>query len=149
MQQQTVIPGYATTCTVVGGFYVVLGGWLVTQGARRAMAPFGVPESTLASPHFADFFQFTFVHTMVLGVVFILLGHFVTSGLHQRTVARVLCAIECMYAALDFHTSDSPLGTGLYQGAASVVPALIDVVVVLAFARLALRSLRLSAPGTD
>lgn len=142
MQQPTVIPGYSVTCTLVGGFYVLLGGSLVAQGARRAMAPFGVPESTLLSPHFADFFQFTFVHTMVLGVLFILLGQCVTDGSRQRIVARVLCAVELVYTVLDFHTSDSPLGNGLYRGFASVMPAIIDVIILTAVVVLALRAPR-------
>ncbi|HEU4403780.1 MAG TPA: hypothetical protein VFS43_00575 [Polyangiaceae bacterium] len=56
-------------------------------------------------------------------------------------LTRVLCAINVYYAYLDIHTSDSPLGNGLYQGPASLAPAFVDVAVVLAFAYLGTRRL--------
>lgn len=142
------LPGYEVACTVVGALYVVLGGSMVVRGAKSAMQPFGVPDLVLSSPHFADLFHWVFVHMTVLGVSIVLLGRYVVQGRSQRIVARVLCVATIHYAYLDFRTSDSLLGNGLYHGPASLVPPVIDVVVVLVFAVLGFRSLRaIEAPA--
>jgi hypothetical protein len=141
------IRGFKTICSIIGATYVLLAGSMLARGARGSMEPFKVPEAVLSSAHFADFFHFLFVHMITLGVMVGLLGWFVENGRHQRFAARVLCAINVHYAYLDFRTSDSPLGNGLYQGPASVIPALVDVAVVLAFAYLSTRRVREAVPA--
>ncbi len=81
----------------------------------------------------------------VLGILIAMLGRFVTDGRHQRLIAIVLCAINLHYTYLDFRTSDSMFGNALYRGAASVAPAIIDVVVTLAFVWLIARGTRASS----
>jgi predicted small integral membrane protein len=144
--EQQVLPGFRVICSIVGGAYVLLGGSMVLRGARAAMQPFGVPELVLSSPHFTDFFHWVFVHMMVLGILIGMLGQWVRHGPHQQAAARVLCLIELHYTYLDLRTSDSALGSGLYQGPQSLVPPAIDVIVVLLFAYLGVR--RLETPRT-
>ena len=141
------LPGFRRACTVVGVLYVALGGSMVLRGARQVMQPFGVPELVLASPHFADFFHWVFVHAMVLGVLIGLLGRYVVDGSSQRIVSRILCVLELHYLYLDVRTSDSPLGNGLYRGSASLIPPIVDLGVVILFAILSMRKLRPAEPA--
>jgi hypothetical protein len=136
------LPGFKVTLTAVGGVFMVLGGSMVARGAAVAMAPFGVPVTTLESPHFADFFHFTFVHMVVLGVMLVMLGRFVREGRDQQVVARVLLLVQLHYTWLDLRTSDSPLGNALYQGPASLGPVVIDLLVVVAWTVLSVRRVR-------
>jgi hypothetical protein len=133
------LPGYRRILGTIGGLYVLLGGSMLVRGATAAMQPFGVPEAVLDSAHFGDFFHWVFVHMSVLGVLFVLLARFVTEARAQRSVARVLLLLELHYTYLDLRTSDSPFGNGLYQGGGSLVPPLIDLIVVACFAYLATR----------
>lgn len=136
------LPGFKVTLTVVGVVFMVLGGSMVARGAAVAMASFGIPATTLESPHFADFFHFTFVHMVVLGVMLVLLGRFVREGRDQQVVARVLLLVQLHYTWLDLRTSDSPLGNALYRGPASLGPVMIDLLVVVAWTVLSVRRVR-------
>jgi len=138
----TILPGYKAICTSVGVCYVLLGASMVLQGAQAAMAPFGLPASTLASPHFGDFFHWVFTHMMVLGVMIVMLARFVERGSQQRLVARIILLLELHYTYLDLRTSDSILGNSLYQGPRTLVPPFIDAMVCAAFAYLSVRRLR-------
>lgn len=120
---------------------------MVVRGPRAAMQPFGVPEAVLSSAHFADFFHWVFVHMMVLGVLIGLLGRYVRDGKPQVIVARVLLLLELHYTYLDIRTSDSALGSGLYRGGASLVPAFVGVLVTLSFLYLSIRPLRSRSPA--
>jgi hypothetical protein len=142
MADHSTVPGFKVVLTAVGTLYGVLGASMLVRGHRVAMTPFGVPEATLASPHFADFFHFTFVHMVVLGVLILIIGQLVDGARRQRIAAGILFFLQAHYAYLDFRTSDSPLGNGLYQGKASIVPALIDLAVALSFAFLVFRRRR-------
>lgn len=143
------LPGYEACCTVVGALYALLAGSMLARGAAVAMAPFGVPAAVLRSPHYADYFHFTFVHMVTLGVMIFLLGRYVEPGRPQRVVSRVLFLAQVHYAYLDLRTSDSPLGNHLYRGPSTLVPALVDVAVALCFLWLGLRPLRERAPLTS
>ena len=136
------VPGWKLIGTVIGAVYCLLGGSMLLQGVQAVMQPFGLPESTLASPHFADFFHFLFVHMVVLGIMTVLLARFVTEGRYQRIAAWLLCAINVHYTYLDLRTSDSAFGNALYRGPNTLVPPAIDVVVVLCWLYLALRPMR-------
>ena len=135
------LPGFKAACTAIGLLYVLLGMSTALRGAPATMAQFGVPKAVLSSPHFEDFFHWVFVHMTTLGVLLLLLGRFVEPGRAQRMVARVMCFVELHYTYLDFRTSDSPLGNGLYRGQASLIPPIIDVLVLLTFAYLGSRPL--------
>jgi hypothetical protein len=100
----------------------------------------------LSSAYFADCFHLLFVHMITLGVLIGMLGWFSAEAHQQRSAARVLCALNLHYAYLDLRTSDSPLGSALYHGAASLMPAVIDVLVLLAFGYLGLHALPAREP---
>ena len=68
------------------------------------------------------FFQFTFVHTMVLGVVFILLGRFVTRFCTSGP-SLVCCARSSACMRRSTSTHRTPLWARVCTRAASVVPA--------------------------
>ena len=136
------LPGFRAACTAVCVLYVLLGGMMKARGAVEMMGPFGVPPAVLEAPHFVDFYQFTFLHQMVIGGLIGLLGWTVTEGRSQRAVAAALCGMQLVYAYFDFRTSDSPLGNGLYQGPGSLVPPVMGLTVALVFGVLALRGPR-------
>lgn len=138
----TEVPGFKRACSVVGVTYVLLASSMLARGAETAMRPFGVPDAILRSPHYADYFHFTFVHMVTLGVLIFLLGRYAERGNAQRTIARVLCLVQVHYAWLDLRTSDSALGNHLYRGAGTMIPPMIDVAVALCFAFLGVRALR-------
>jgi hypothetical protein len=139
------LPGYRLLCTVVAVLSVLLGASMKLRGAHDAMGPFGVPRAVLDAPHFDDFFQFLFLHMMVIGLLIGVLGWAVQGARRQRAVARVLCGIYLLYAYMDFRTSDSPLGNGLYQGRDSLVPPLMGVTLALLFAWLGTRRVAVEA----
>lgn len=136
------LPGFRACCSVVGALYVLLASSMLARGAPVAMRPFGVPEEILRSPHYADYFHFTFVHMATLGVLIALLGRYVADGRPQQLVSRVLVLVQFHYAYLDFRTSDSVLGNRLYDGPATLIPPVIDLAVALCFAWLGARPLR-------
>jgi hypothetical protein len=139
------LPGFRLFCTVAAVLYVLLGASMKLRGAHEAMRPFGVPKAVLDAPHFDDFFQFLFLHMMVIGLLIGLLGWTVQGARRQRAVARVLCGLQLLYATMDFRTSDSPLGNGLYQGKGSLVPPLMGVAMALVFAWLGTRRVAVEA----
>jgi hypothetical protein len=143
----TYLPGFRRLCTVVSVLYLLLAGSMLARGARVVMKPLGVPESVLSSAHFADFFHWLFVHMAVIGILIGMLGRFVEEGRHQRTVARVLCLLEAHYTYLDVSTSDSRFGNALYRGPGSLVPPMIDLVVLVAFAYFGMKGLKAREPG--
>ncbi len=142
----TYVPGFKAVCSVVGVLFALLSGSMLLRGVETAMRPFGVPEAILRSPHYADYFHFTFVHMNVIGLLIFLLGRFVEHSRGQRVVSRTLVLVLAHYAYLDVRTSDSALGNHLYRGSATLIPPIIDVVVMLCFAWLSVRSLRAYAP---
>ncbi len=138
----TYVPGFKAVCSVVGVLFALLSGSMLARGVETAMRPFGVPEAVLRSAHYADYFHFTFVHMNVIGLLIFLLGRYVDSGRAQRVVSRTLVLVLAHYAYLDLRTSDSALGNHLYRGAATLMPPVIDVAVMLCFAWLSVRPLR-------
>lgn len=131
------LPGFKIICTSVGVLYVLLGCFTLAQGSQAILAPFGLPAGVLASPHFADFFHWVFVHMITIGMLIGMLGRFVIDPQRQRTTARVLCLLELHYLFLDVRTS--VLGNNLYPHPKSLAPVIIDLIVVVCFAYLSFR----------
>jgi hypothetical protein len=143
------LPGYRLVCTLVGVLYGVLGASMKLRGPRAAMAGFGVPPEVLDAPHFADFFQFLFLHMMVIGLLVGVLGWQVMGAARQRAVARVLGALELGYACFDLRTADWVLGSRLYTGPGSLVPPMLDLALALAFGWLGTRRLPPADPRVE
>lgn len=127
-------------CTTIGVVHMALAASILARGPRESLAPFGVPEQALSSPHYADAIVWTYTHMLVLGGVILVMGRTLVQARAQRAFARLMLAAHLIYLYLDVRTSDTPLGSGLYQGPASAMPAAIVLVMVGAFAYLVLRA---------
>jgi hypothetical protein len=127
------LPSFRSTCLVVGVLYVLLGGSVLARGGVASMAEYEVPAATLASPHYADAIEWVYVHMLVIGLMIGVVGLFAREARLQRWFARLMLVAHAYYLFLDVRTSDTALGTGLYQGPASIVPAVIVLCVLLLF----------------
>lgn len=132
------LPGFRATCLGVGVTFVLLAASELAQGVPASMAGFGVPDAVLTSPHYKDAMTWVFTHMLVLGLIIAVVGYFAEGARTRRAFARVTLACVAIFTVLDIHTSDSPLGNGLYAGARSLVPPVIDLVVMILFAHLSL-----------
>ena len=125
------LPGFRSACLVIGALDVLLGASILVRGGAASMAEYGVPATTIASPHYADAIWWVYVHMIVLGLVIGVVGLFAEGTRLRLWFARVLLAAHAYYLYLDTRASDSALGNGLYQGPASVAPAVIVLCMLL------------------
>lgn len=140
------IPGFRPGCVLIGGIYLLIGASIVARGAAESMAPYGVPQATLDAPHYADAILWVYVHMMVLGALMVFMGWRVREVGLQRGFVRLMLGAHLVYLYLDLRTSDSLVGNGLYQGAASLGPAIIAGLCTAVFAVLSVIKTR---PGTQ
>lgn len=115
---------------------VLLAGSILLRGVPASMAPFGVPQPVLNSPHYADAIFWVYTHMLVLGLIIGLLGLYAESPVLRRKMAWLLLGAHVVYTVLDFRASDSPLGHALYHGPASLMPAFISLGITVLFAHL-------------
>jgi hypothetical protein len=108
------------------------------QGVPAAMAGFGIPEGVLASAHYRDAMTWVFTHMLFFGAFIAVAGAVVTEARAQRALAAAVLVSVLVFGVLDVRTSDSRLGTALYQGPRSLVPPVIDAAVLALFLRLLL-----------
>jgi hypothetical protein len=130
------LPRFRVSCVVVGVLYVLLGASVLVRGGAASLAEFGVPADTLASPHYADAIWWVYTHMIVIGLMIVVVGWFAQGVKLKRSFARLMFTAQVYYLILDVRASDSPLGSGLYEGPASLVPAVIGALVMLVFAHL-------------
>jgi hypothetical protein len=130
------LPGFRASCLGVAGLYVLLGGSLLLRGPMVAMANYGVPAGTLASPHYADAMFWVFLHMTVIGLVIGVVGWFADGVRLQRAFVRLMLAAILVYTFLDVRTADWSLGNALYKGTASLGPVLVDALTLLIWLRL-------------
>jgi hypothetical protein len=130
------LPRFRSTCLGIGVLFVLLAASELAQGVPKSLAGFGVPAVVLASPHYQDAMVWVFTHMLVLGLIIGVVGYFAEGARTQRAFARVLLLSIAVFTVFDFRTSDSLLGNGLYAGPRSLVPAVIDLIVLLLFAHL-------------
>ncbi len=116
--------------------YVILTGGRFAKGLRESMAEFEVPTATVDSPHYYDAIMWVYTHMIVLGVVIGVVGRYAESQRLKKWLSRLLFVTHVYYAWLDFRSSDTFLGNGLYQGPGSVFPALVCVFVAVLFLHL-------------
>jgi hypothetical protein len=145
MRSMNRLLGFRSTCTLVGVLQIMLACSILLRGARTAMAPFGVPDVVLSSPHYQDAITWVYVHMAVLGALIATAGSVVVDPRKQVLFCRVLCAAHLLYLFMDVRTAESFLGNGLYRGAASNIPTFIGLFFCVLFARL---SVAPKAPGT-
>ena len=109
------------------------------RGLMTSMAEFKVPAEILASPHYFDAMLWVYVHMIVIGLIIGCVGYYAdaTNLLLQKRLSVLLFVVHLFYTYLDFRSSDSALGNGLYQGTASVFPAIMGLVMTLLFLQLA------------
>jgi len=132
------LPGFRATCIAIGALYVLLGGSILARGVPASMAPYGLPQATLDSPHFVDAIWWVYTHMVVLGLIMVALGWLAESHRLKLWMARILFGAHVSYTWMDIRSSDSAWGTGLYQGPESLAPAVIAGLAMLAFAHLGL-----------
>ena len=132
------LPGFKACCLTVGFLYVLMAGSLFLKGLMTSMTAFQVPVQTTNSPHYHDAILWVYSHMIVLGLLIGVVGCYATDRQLQKWVARLLLIVHVYYTYLDFRTSDSFLGNGLYKGAGSVIPGFVCLFVTLLFAQLVL-----------
>lgn len=146
MSCQHRLPGFRTSCLIIGALYVLLSAGILAQGGAPAMAQYGVPEATLSSPHYGDAIVWVYLHMLVLGLVIGVVGWYGRGAQLQRMFSRVLLAAHIAYLTLDVIHSDSALGNGLYEGPASLGPAVIAAFVTALFLHLSLCGTAVDTP---
>lgn len=131
---------FRATFLLVGGTEVFLGCLTLCQGVQHTMSGFGIPEAVVQSPHYLDAMRWVFLHMTVLGSIVVTLGVMAREVRLQKCLTWLLLLCHSVYAFLDVRASDNPLGTALYQGNASLVPAMMSCSMFLLFLHLAVRS---------
>jgi|688.fasta_scaffold455578_2 hypothetical protein len=134
-----ILPNFKSTYIFVGVSFVLLSLGLFVKGLMPSMAEFLVPAPILASPHYYDAILWVYVHMIVIGILILLIGISVADLNKQKWITVILLLITLFYTYLDFRSSDSGLGNGLYKGDSSVAPAIISLVVNLLFLQLAIK----------
>ena len=127
------LPGYKATFLIVGSLFIFLSLMIFVRGLIPSMAEFKVPDSTLNSPHYFDAILWVYTHMMVMGLLIFTLAFSVPDRNKQKWISILLLLITSAYTFLDFRSSDSALGNGLYQGEASLIPAIISLFCSLMF----------------
>ncbi len=130
------LPGFRPTCLGIGAIFVLLAAGELVRGVPDSMAGFGVPDAVLTAPHYQDAMVWVFVHMLVLGLIIGVVGHVAEGTRTRMAFARLMLGCIGIFTVLDVRSSDSFLGNGLYAGARSLVPPVIDLVVLLLFAHL-------------
>ena len=127
------IRGFRATLIGIGVMYVLLASSMLVRGVG-VMRDFAVPDSLIAEPVFEDFFLFFYELMAAQGVFIALFGQLVRERGGQTLVALVLCLWNGYVTWRDLSTSDSPFGSQLYRGSATLIPVVIDLTLALLFA---------------
>lgn len=115
---------------------------LFAKGLLVSMASYGVPQEILDSPHYVDAITWVYIHMAVIGILILVIGYSVTEASKQKWVALVLTLVLSIYTYLDFVHSDSVFGNALYKGSQSIAPAVISLLLMLAYLRLTVKLFR-------
>ncbi|MEM6273440.1 MAG: hypothetical protein AAF998_28805, partial [Bacteroidota bacterium] len=73
------------------------------------------------------------------GLITILMGLLAQGAKLKVWMSRLLLIANAYYMVLDFRSSDSALGNGLYEGEASLLPAFTALGITLLFLQLVVR----------
>ena len=130
---------FRVTFISVGGVEVFFGVLSLIQGPKQLMSQFGIPEHVVNSPHYVDAMTWVVLHMTVLGTTLLTLGTLANEQRLQKSLTCIFLMFHFVYAFLDVRSSDNPLGTALYEGNASLIPAIMSSTFFLLFLNLALR----------
>ena len=133
------LPGFKATYITTGVLFVLLAGSLFLQGIPEFMVQFNVPQETLDSPHYLDAMLWTYSHMIILGLIIGLVGFLAQGEKLKVWMSRLLLLSNGYYTFLDFRSSDSSVGNGLYEGEASLMPAFVSLGITLLFLQLVVR----------
>lgn len=133
---------FKTTSIVVGLIMSLLAIALFAKGLMSVMSEYGVPAEVLNSPHYVDAVTWVYLHMIVIGLFIITFGYTVTEPNKQKWVSLVVTMVLSIYTYLDFVHSDSSLGNALYKGNQSLAPAIISLLLTIAFFRLTIKLFR-------
>ncbi len=129
---------FKATCLFVGGLDIFLAGGLFVQGLMKSMSNYNVPTSILASPHYYDAIFWVYTHMIVIGLIIGCVGLYAENFKLKKRLSILLFFAHLFYTYLDFRSSDSYFGNGLYQGTASVFPAIVSLLITLLFLNLSI-----------
>ncbi|MDD9943875.1 MAG: hypothetical protein OXU20_22730 [Myxococcales bacterium] len=135
------IRGFKLVFTTIGVIYTLMASSMLVRGVG-ALREFGVPESDLSSPVFADVFNFFYLLMAYIGVLTVLLGHVTKERRAQLLVACVFCLTNLLTALRDLSTSDSRFGNRLYHGDKTMVFVYISLVFAAAYGYVIVAGLR-------
>lgn len=138
-QSRTFSIWFRITFLLVGGVEVFFGFLTLLQGPKKVMSQFGIPEVVVNSPHYIDAMTWVVLHMTFLGATIMVLGLSAKDLKLQKRMTLLFLLFHSVYAFLDIRASDNPLGTALYQGNASLLPAVVSSLACLSFAHLAVR----------
>lgn len=130
---------FRITFLLVGGVEMFFGVLTLIQGPKKVMSQFGIPEVVVNSPHYIDAMTWVVLHMTFLGSTIVVLGLSAKELKLQKRLTLLFLLFHSVYAFLDIRASDNPLGTALYQGNASLLPAVVSSLACLSFAHLAIR----------
>lgn len=131
----------------IGALEVFFAFSTMLQGVSKLMSQFGIPDAVVSSPHYQDAMFWVVLHMGNIGIISISLGLLLKDPRAQLWFPRIFVLFHSVYAYLDIRASDSPFGTGLYQGPASLLIPIISCMMLAAMLHLAVRSLTLSNPA--
>jgi hypothetical protein len=141
-------PGFKACCLTVCLLYVFLAGGLFVKGLMTSMADFQVPAELLTSAYYYDAMVWVYSHMIILGLVIGAIGFLGKDHQLKIWMTRLLCIVHVYYTYLDFRTSDSAVGNGLYKGPGSIIPGFICLFITLLFLQLVLLGEPLSRQST-
>lgn len=75
---------------------------------------------------------------IILGLIIGVVGWYAKNPQLKKSMAWLLLIVHVYYTYLDFRTSDSFLGNGLYKGEGSVIPGFVCLFVTILFLQLVL-----------
>lgn len=133
---------FKTTSIVVGLIMSLLAISLFAKGLLLTMSEYGVPPELINAPHYIDAITWVYIHMAVIGLLILIFGYTVTETSKQKWVSLVLTLILAIYTYLDFAHSDSVVGNALYKGSQSIAPAVISLLLMLAYLRLTIKLFR-------
>lgn len=120
-------------CLIVCGIHVFFGAMILLRGPEASLVEFKVPTEILQSAHYKDAIWWVYSHQLIMGLLIGCVGWYAESHALKLQLSRVLFLAHSYYTWLDISASDSALGSALYKGPASLIPAFVALFCTLIF----------------